>query len=214
MKSSMVIMTLTLASLRNFLDHVCAEAERELASINERVRREAFEGREFDDGAFDAPLCRLEIAARAVQYELVALVETELHRSAHEPWLRSTKHRGPKTLLDLNQIGPQSLSTLKRVSDLPFGKIQNLIEGYYGLTLSSLPKWAEVAALRESVNAFKHREGFRRFREIDWAQHPSWPQRHPTTAESAYARIDAVGTFLAGLHGELKRRAEERTERC
>jgi len=193
---NMVIVTMTLGSLRDFLDHISADAGHELELIEERAQSGAFDTYDSYEAELSAPWERLQIAARAVQYELVALVERELHHLAHEPWLRSPKHKGPKTLFDLNEADVEALSTLRRVSDLQFPAVVDLIVDNYKLTLGSLPKWSEVAALREAVNAFKHRGGFRRFREAGG----SLLQRHESNIDGAHAQIDAVHTFLVGLY--------------
>ena len=60
---------------------------------------------------------RQEIAVRAVYYELNALIERELQRSAHRPWLDSPKHRGLKQL-DFNSLTLESVRSLKTIEDL------------------------------------------------------------------------------------------------
>ncbi|MFZ1005482.1 MAG: hypothetical protein WAN65_01515 [Candidatus Sulfotelmatobacter sp.] len=203
MNGSSVLVVATLQALRDFLDHVSADAGRELASIEERALAGSFSAYESYEAELGVPLVRLEIGVRAVQYELVALVEKELHTLAYGPWL-SSNHKGPKTIYDLNKINSGSLSTLKSVSDLNFNEIKKLIETHYGLTLSALPTWAKIAALREVVNSFKHRQGFLRPRDVDWAN-GSWTQRHQPSPEDAYAQIDAADAFLKELRLEISK---------
>lgn len=197
---NMVIVTMTLGSLRDFLDHVSADAGHELESIEERAQNGAFDTDDSYEAALSRPWQRLEIAARA---ELVALVERELQQLAYDPWLHSPEHKGPKTLFDLNRDDVKALSTLKSVSDLRFEVIVPLVEDHYRLTLAALPNWSEVATLRDAVNAFKHNNGFKRFRKIDWTSDTSWPQQHETSVDGAYAQMDAVRTFLVGLNSAV-----------
>lgn len=205
MNGSGVIVAATLQALRDFLDHISADAGSELASIEERALAGSFTAYESYEAELGVPLVRLEIGARAVQYELVALVEKELYTLAFGPWL-SSNHKGPKTIDDLDKIDSGSLSTLKSVSDLKFDGIKKLVETHYGLILSALPTWGRIAALREVVNSFKHREGFLRPRDVDWVN-GSWPQKHQSSPEDAHAQIDAVDAFLKELQLEISKKA-------
>jgi hypothetical protein len=128
MNGSGVMVAATLQALRDFLDHVSDDAGRELASIKERTLTGNFPAYEAELGV---PLVRLEIGVRAVQYELVALVEKELYTLAYDPWL-SSNHKGPKTIYDLDKIDSESLSTLKSVTDRPFEEINNSLKRIMG----------------------------------------------------------------------------------
>jgi len=207
MNGSGVTVAATLQALRDFLDHVSADAGRELALIEERALAGNFPAYEPYEAELGVPSVRLEIGVRAVQYELVALVEKELYTLAYEPWLSSNhkNHKGPKTIYDLDKIDPESLSTLKSVTDRPFEEIKKLVETHYGLTLSTLPTWARIAALREVVNSFKHRQGFLRLQDVNWVN-GSWPQRHQLSPEDAHAQVDSADAFLKELRLEISKK--------
>ena len=83
MKGSYVVLCIRLEAIRNFLEHIKNEAETEIQAV--LARNESGEFQELDDldNALDHPIARQEIAARAVYYELNALIEHELQRLAH-----------------------------------------------------------------------------------------------------------------------------------
>jgi len=87
MKGSYVVLRIRLEAIQNFLEHVKIEAETEIQAV--LARKESGDFQELDDldNALHHPIARQEIAARAVYYELNALIEHELQRSAHLPWL-------------------------------------------------------------------------------------------------------------------------------
>jgi len=160
MSNPFFFVKLMLRSLQDFLDHVSADAGRELDEIEKHNQDGMYLEFEDYEAALDPPFIRLEIASRAVLYELVALVETELQMFAYSPWLYSPKYKGPKSIIELNRIDEESLSKVKMVSDLRFNDIVALIEGYYRINLNSLPKWKKVLEMRNMVNSFKHCQGF------------------------------------------------------
>jgi hypothetical protein len=199
---NLVIVQGQLSLLANFLDRVSTDAGRELKAIEERNVDGTFDSLESYQAALDYPLARLHIAARAVAYELVALVESELHQVAHQPWLEAPKHKGPKNLLELAEAGTDT--KLRMVSDLGFGEIAKLIESRLSVSLSSLAGWSEIEELREIVNAFKHRRGHKRLREIDWnSPLGALLQRYQFTYEEARKAIGDVGTFFRQLRSVL-----------
>lgn len=120
---NLVIVHGWLDMLRNFFERVLADACEELDLIE--ARRLAGEFASFEDyeNGVDRPFVRIEVAARAVAYELVALVEGELHDLAHEPWLMSSTHKGPKNIFQLSRANPETLAKLRMVSDLPFDEV-------------------------------------------------------------------------------------------
>jgi len=197
--SNLIIIDITLDSLRNFLDHVVAEAGQELQAVEERNQSGAFDWEAYE-AAFDEPLTRLDIASRAVQYELVALIESEIYHLALRPWLRLPKRKGrPRGLFDLKKLDAGALQTVRTISEENYTDIVKLVEAHYKLTLASLPFSAEVTALRSAVNAFKHNSGFRRLRDIDWSPDVNLLQRYRSDTDDAYAKINAVGGFLEAL---------------
>jgi hypothetical protein len=201
---NLVVLQGQLSLLANFLDRVSTEAGQELEAVDERNADGAFDSLESYQDALDYPLARLDIAARALAYELVALVESELHQLAHQPWLESPTHKGPKNLLELADTG--TTAKLRTVSDLAFGEIVALVESRLSLSLRSLEGWNHIEELREIVNALKHRCGYKRLREVDRNRPLSaLSQRYQFTYAEARKAIGDVGTFFR----QLKRAVRE-----
>jgi hypothetical protein len=198
MKGSYVVLQIRLDSIRNFLEHVKNEAESEIQTLLARNESGEFQ-EELDDldNALYHPIARQEIAARAVYYELNALIEHELQVSAHLPWLESDKHRGPKGL-DLNDLTVEAVESLKMIQDLPFPQITKLIEAKYSITLRELEGGEAFFKLREMVNAFKHRDRLVDFRK-QAAQYIRFPQYHQPEVEEAYSAIANADSFVLTL---------------
>lgn len=197
---NLVIVQAQLSLLADFLDRVTAEVVQELSSIEERKLAGEFQSLDAYEHAVDYPFARIEIAARAVAYELVGLVESELHRLAHEPWLKSSMHKGPKNVQALARVNPEALTKLRMVSDLPFDQIVKLVESHFGLSFVDIEGWYEIGGLRHAVNAFKHRRGFKHPREIDWSsKNCTIPQRYAINRDQAAKAITDVGCFFRGL---------------
>ena len=76
---NLVIVLGQLSLLSDLLDRVSADAGQELQAIEERNAAGDYESFELYEAAEDTPFARLNSAARAVAYELVTLVESELH---------------------------------------------------------------------------------------------------------------------------------------
>ena len=130
MEANYVILQIELGAIKNFLEHVDTEAGTEIEDAFRKNHMSEFDDVDNFDNALFNPVIRQEIAARAVYYELNALIERELCKFAYEPWLESTKHCGPK-LLDYKNDNMNSIRSLKTIEDLPFGKIISLIEEEY-----------------------------------------------------------------------------------
>jgi hypothetical protein len=94
------------------------------------------------DRAFDALLDYQEIVTRAVLWELNALVEYELKRTA-----KSIRRKGQGT----------SLESEKRLSRESACKI---IEREFGMKLKDLPGFNKVDQIRNLSNAYKHDDGY------------------------------------------------------
>jgi hypothetical protein len=66
-----------LEPLKNFLDHVVAEAINEIESIDNRRLAGEFEASEDYESVEDLPLARIEIGSRAVGQELANFLESD-----------------------------------------------------------------------------------------------------------------------------------------
>jgi hypothetical protein len=206
LKGSYIVLQIEFDAIRNFLQHVNREAMDEIHSVLERNEAGAFEELDDFDNALFNPTSRQEIAARAVYYELTAIIERELQKSAHAPWLESSspKHRGPKGL-DWNNLTSESIRSVKIIQRVSFPDIQQLIEERYGIELRHLPGGEAFFEMRETVNAFKHRQGV-----IDFRKRPlesfRFPEYYQANVDRAYEFIDAAWTFIDALWQATDRR--------
>ncbi|MBK7782547.1 MAG: hypothetical protein IPJ58_17580 [Ardenticatenia bacterium] len=197
MRGNYIILSIELDAIRDFLDHVDREAGADIESIF--LRNDSGEFEDVDDfgNALYGPITRQEIAARAVYYELNGLIERELQRSAHLPWLESAKHRGPKSL-DWNRLTADSVRSLRMIEDLPYREVVMLVEHAYDIRISDLDSGSTVLKMRETVNAFKHRDGFVDFRKQE-PKDINFFERHKADVEQAYAAIDKARAFVVAL---------------
>lgn len=198
MKGNYVVLQIRLDAIRNFLEHVKDEAEREIGTVLARNESGEFQEDLDDlDNALFHPIARQEIAARAVYYELNALIEHELQVSAHLPWLESDKHRGPKGL-DLINLTAEAVQSLKMIEDVPFSNITKLIESKYSIKLRELEGGEAFFKMRQMVNAFKHRDGMVDFRK-QADQYIRFPQYHQPEIEEAFTTIRNADAFVLAL---------------
>lgn len=193
---NLVIVHSCLDMLSDFFDRVTADAGRELDLIEARRLAGDFASFEDYENVVERPFVRIKIAARAVAYELVALVEGELHHLAHEPWLMSSSHKEPKNILQLSRMNHETLAKLRMVSDLPFGKIVALVEDHFGIVLDDIEGWASVLELRDAVNAFKHRRGFKHPRDLNWrSKDVRFPERYTIDQEEVKKALVNVASL-------------------
>ncbi|MBD2162364.1 hypothetical protein H6F46_16870 [Limnothrix sp. FACHB-1083] len=196
-RGSYIILHIRLGAIKNFLEHTDAEAGVEIQSVFEKYHAGEYEDIDDFDNALFYPMERQEMAARTVFYELNALSESELQRSAHVPWLESEKHSGPKAL-DWHNMTLNSIRSLKRVNDLPFKDILKLIENKYKIRVKDLEEADTFFQVREMVNSFKHREGYIDFRKQE-LKDIDFVACYKADIEQAYQAIDKTYTFITAL---------------
>jgi hypothetical protein len=203
MSNSLFTINLRLEMIKGFLDRVCASCSEELEAIEKRKMAGEYCNFENYEHDHSLPFVHADIAARTVGYEIASLIESELHSLAREAWIESKKHKGPKNILDLDMVSAESLTKLKMISDLPFDDVIQLIERYYGIQLNKIDGWEDVRFVRATVNAFKHRQGFKHFREIKWGtKEILW--KHEFDIEQAYEAIKNGSTFLLVLYKKIE----------
>lgn len=202
-KQSLIEVGYRISALRNFLDRVSADAIEELEEIKGRCGSGQIADYLDYEHQTDFPFARVEIATRAVAYEVVALVEAQLQALAEAPWRRSLKSTGLKRIADIPHPNPESLATLKVVSGLPFPEIVRLVEQEYRIKMADLPGWQQLQELRDLVNSFKHRSGWKRPDQINW-----WQKDHDISAfknelgfDEASSNLNAASDFLRALNG-------------
>jgi hypothetical protein len=196
-KGSYVILKIEFDAIRNFLEHVNREALNEIETVLERNDASEFEDIDDFDNALYNPVVRQEIAARAIYYELNAIIEHELQKSVHSPWLESTRHRGLKGL-DLNNLTTDSIRSLKMIEDLPFREVVELIEAKYKIRLRDLEGGVAFFEMREMVNAFKHRHRLIDFRKRALKDF-KFPEHYQAGVDRAYEFIDTSMAFIKAL---------------
>jgi len=203
MRGNNVVLRIKLDSLKRFLSHVVKESETEIEDILRRAEEGEYPEYEDLDAALDDPYMRVEIAARAVYYEINALIEEELYHSAYEPWLESDRHTGPKSWSELTE--GQDFRSLRLVTDVRFGGIVKLIEEKYNTKIDDLDGADVFFQIREAVNAFKHRGGRVDFRRKDLTE-VRIVEFHIADVEKAYDSIEKAYKFIHALWRATGRR--------
>lgn len=197
MNGNNILLRIELDAIRDFLEHVDIDAGAEIRDVFARNDQGEYEDIDDFENALFNPLMRQEIAARAVYYELNALIERELQYSAHPPWLESNKHRGPKSL-DWNNLTLDSIRSLKIVQDLSYKEIVKLVEEAYHIKIENLAGGEAFRKMREMVNAFKHRGGLIDFRKQE-PKDMNLVQRYEADIEQAYEAIENAYIFVKVL---------------
>jgi hypothetical protein len=189
--------------IRDFADHVSADVAAEFDSIE--ARRLNGEIATYLDLEFaeNFPVARLEIGARAIAYEVTALAEQQLRAAAEKPWMQADNRKGPKRPQELPLA---SFGQLKTVADLRYGDVLELVEKHYGIAVVDLPGWTTLAKLRDRVNSFKHRGGWKRPREVDWVHTKLSVEdlRNEIGFDQALSAIDALSAFVRAFHHATK----------
>lgn len=190
--------------LANFFERVTVDACQELASIEDRRLAGDFASLEAYENAVDRPFARVDIAARAVAYEVVAFIEAELHRLAYEPWLKSATHKGPKNIFQLSRVNAETRTKLRMVSDLPFDEVVALVNDHFSISLADIEGWSTILELRDAVNAFKHRQGVKHPRDINWrSEDRTLCQRYTIDQGQVIKILGDVASFFKALKRSL-----------
>ena len=184
-----ITINIELYAIKNFLSKTLKSVDAETIIICKQEEDGEFRDADDFENALFAPMEQEAIAIRAVLYEINALIESELCYLAIEAYHNSTQH----------STNPKCLGT---VCDLPMGKVRQLIEQHHNINLSNLPDSTEVKQIRQTVNAFKHRKGFKDSRRGDPKSNVG--EKYQPTRDNAYQAIDTARVFLWALYGKLK----------
>jgi hypothetical protein len=95
------------------------------------------------------------------------------------------------------------------VSDLPLKEIISLIETEYNINLESIDGWKAFIKLRSKVNAFKHRNGMKHFRELDWQENSPLEALYKAHFDDAEFLLDQIAVLLKHLRRLTKPRESE-----
>lgn len=189
-----ISLDIEIQAIKGFLTKTLEAVDVESKTICKQEEAGQFTGIDDFSNALFAPLEREAIAIRAVFYELNALVEWELQSVASVAYQDSTKFKPPKSFTDISSL--DEVSRVKLVYDLKFDKICELMEDYYKISLSQLSGFEQFQFVRQSVNAFKHRKGFKDFRRDKGAE---LLEQFRLNRENAYQAIESSRAFLRAL---------------
>jgi hypothetical protein len=86
------------------------------------------------------------------------------------------------------------------VSDLPFDEVVALVEKHHGISLGDTEGWSAIIDLRDAVNAFKHRRGFKHPRDINWwSKDQAFGQRYTIDQGQVKKMLANVAAFFKAL---------------
>ena len=179
---NLIALDIELNAIRSFLTTLMDAANLEYSKIQSKSNAGEFLNYDDKENTLFNPMMWEEIACKATLGELNALFEWELYNIAIVPFSKAKK--------------VSEGSKLKLVSDLPVGKIIELIEGYYQIKLDDIDSYDDMMDIRNKVNSFKHRKGFK---------HPLKdrckviPEKFALSTTDTFKSIDVVRKFVKDL---------------
>lgn len=184
---SLVGINIELMAIKSFLLTVIDAANVEYSKIKNQTDTGKFLGFDDENNAYFIPMQWEEIAIKAALGELNALVEWELGVLANIPF-------SEKKPITENE-------NYKIVTDIGFKEIIKLIENYYKIKFNEFTDYKQIYLIRDKVNAFKHRKGFKDFRRDDCSN----SVKHEIDRNEALLCIDSVGNFFRELLKRIKK---------
>ncbi|MFA4911821.1 MAG: hypothetical protein WC649_12390 [Desulfobacteria bacterium] len=177
--STLISLDIELNAIESFLRTMKESAELEYSKINEKSHRNEFHHYDDEANAYFIPMQWGEIAIRASMGELNALIEWELGCLASRAYHETKK-----------------IKSNKAVFDLPIKQLINIIESYYEIKLSKIDYFDNILEMRNKVNSFKHRKGFKNpFKE----NYTSITEKHNISFQEAFQNIKHVKMFFNKL---------------
>lgn len=193
-----IVIDIELQAIKDFLNNTLKAVDSEIAIICKRKESGEFHGLDDFSNALYNPMEHEAIAIRAVFYEVNSLIEWELYNLAAESYHLSAQNTSTQSIRDV----PKDKTKKKFVYDItPREKVYGLIEQHYKINFSDIPGFTEVDCIRQTVNAFKHRKGFKDFRRDKVSK---IPEKFQPSRENAYQAIDDASTFLKALWKKSK----------
>lgn len=180
---SLISLDIELDAIRSFLKKVISAADSEYSRL--KTLSDVSEVQRFDDetNAYFYPEMWEKIAIRATLGELNALVEWELSGLAIKPFFEKKEAAHKKELF-------------KPAYDLSMDMIIKFIENHYNIELNDFKDYRQINLIRNKVNSFKHRKGFKDPRRDDCGK---IGEKHDINREEALKDIDSVRSFLKEL---------------
>lgn len=187
---SYIIIIEELKTIERFLDRNIRLVDEELSDIFKREEAGEFCHylEEFENECY-APLGCERIAIRAVFNEVNALIEWILCGFANLPKENYSKNK-----------------RIKLVYDMKFSQVCISIEQKYNIKLDILPGFKRLKIMREKINAFKHRKGFKDFRkneEFKKGKTVNVLERYELNRKEAYQTIEDAKIFIKAFWNEL-----------
>jgi len=176
--------------IKNFLDRNVKLVDEELSDIFKREEAGEFYHylEEFENECY-IPLECERIAIRAVFNEVNALIEWVLHGFATLPTEKQSKNM-----------------KIKLVYDMPISQVCSSIEQKYNIKLDTLIGFKRLKIMREKINAFKHRKGFKDFRkneEFKKGKRVNIMKRYELNRKEAYQIIKDAKIFIKAFWDKL-----------
>jgi hypothetical protein len=186
---SYIIIIEELKTIERFLDRNIRLVDEELSDIFKREEAGEFCHylEEFENECY-VPLECERIAVRAVFNEVNALIEWVLYGFAElsKKYFKSKK--------------------IKFVYDMPISEVCSSIEQKYNIKLDILPGFKRLKIMREKINAFKHRKGFKDFRKNEKfkkGETVNILERYELNRKEAYQTIENAKIFIKAFWHEL-----------
>ncbi len=142
---SLISIDIELNEVRSFLERVYRSVDSEYGNLISRAQAGEFKDPDEEANAFFSPRTSESLAMRAALNEINSLVEWELSSLGVAPFSKQ----------------PSNKNKLRLVWDLKRDDLHELIERHYSIKLGKLPGSKEVDEIRKTINAFKHRKGYK-----------------------------------------------------
>jgi len=142
---SLISIDIELNEVKSFLERAYRSVDSEYGNLISRAQAGEFKVPDEEANAFFSPQTSERLAMRAALNEINSLVEWELFNLGVVPFSKE----------------PSKKNKLRLVWDLKRDDLRRLIERHYSIKLDELPGSKEVDDVRNTINAFKHRKGYK-----------------------------------------------------
>jgi hypothetical protein len=182
-------LNLELAVIKDFLDYSLKAIDNQYSEIFKKDDEGIYTGIDDFPNAMYSPMEQETIVIRAVMYELNAVAEWNIQNIA---WSVTPKNNSETIISEktMEPILPQ---------DLVYGDARKIIEKHFNFQFSELPNYTEFQLLRDNVNSFKHRKGYKKFKSYLNISLDKLLERIKPSRDEAYTAIKHVGNFLYAL---------------
>ena len=190
---TLISLNIELDAIRSFLKNVTITADSEYSKIKAMSDSGEFSHYDEEANALFIPEMWEKIAIRATLGELNGLVEWELQ------CLASVLPPGKREKPRKNRLG--------FVFDLKIDQIIERIENHYGIRIEEMTGYEDVKIMRDKVNSFKHRKGFKHpYRD----KYETLGEKFTLTREEAFRAIDSVKSFLRDIWLRTKQKKSKK----